>query len=396
MNRPGLFFTLSLFIFLSACQQKKDSSEVISSKGIALDSATFVSQDEEMVAAYQMKAKIEKAVFANAETFAMSANKDDVADDPAIWVHPNDPAKSTIIGTNKFNGIHVYDLSGKELYYYEVGITNNIDIRYGVSGTDLAITGCTNRTYNGLTFMAINDSTGALSLLKHNINSIDTTIMDEVYGFCFYQDLQKDSLYAIVNAKNGRIQQYVMEVAGPDSLHLTLVRTLQVPTQPEGMVADEELNRLYVGEEDKGVWRFEASSNGHSGGSLIFDVNDEENVAADVEGLCLYYAADTTGYLIGSSQGNYTYFVLDRQSNAYLGSFKISGKNSIDGTEDTDGIEVINKPLGKSFPNGLFVVQDGFNFDDGKHNAQNFKLVDWKEIAEVLQLTIDTTYQVIQ
>jgi 3-phytase len=36
----------------------------------------------------------------------------DAADDAAIWVNPSDPARSTIIGTDKLGGIAVYDRAG--------------------------------------------------------------------------------------------------------------------------------------------------------------------------------------------------------------------------------------------------------------------------------------------
>jgi len=39
----------------------------------------------------------------------------DRADDPAVWVHPTDAGKSLILGTNKDEGLHVYNLKGEEL-----------------------------------------------------------------------------------------------------------------------------------------------------------------------------------------------------------------------------------------------------------------------------------------
>src|SRR5687768_12690185 len=54
----------------------------------------------------------------------------DAADDAAIWVHPTDPARSTIIGTDKQGGLAVYDQVGRELYYYPDGKMNNVDLRY--------------------------------------------------------------------------------------------------------------------------------------------------------------------------------------------------------------------------------------------------------------------------
>jgi hypothetical protein len=54
-------------------------------------------------------------------------HRGDAADDPAVWVHPSDPARSTIIGTDKKGGIAVYDLEGKELQYRPEAKINNVD-----------------------------------------------------------------------------------------------------------------------------------------------------------------------------------------------------------------------------------------------------------------------------
>jgi myo-inositol-hexaphosphate 3-phosphohydrolase len=55
----------------------------------------------------------------------------DAADDPAIFVHPTDPAKSAIIATDKKGGMLVYDLTGKLLQYLPDGKMNNVDLRAG-------------------------------------------------------------------------------------------------------------------------------------------------------------------------------------------------------------------------------------------------------------------------
>ena len=43
------------------------------------------------------------------------------ADDPAIWVHQADPAKSRILGTNKKQGMLVYDLQGRQTQLLAAG-----------------------------------------------------------------------------------------------------------------------------------------------------------------------------------------------------------------------------------------------------------------------------------
>ena len=58
-------------------------------------------------------------------------------DDPAIWVNPNDPAQSLVIGTDKDSsgGLYVFDLKGKIIKSKTVkGLKrpNNVDIAYGL------------------------------------------------------------------------------------------------------------------------------------------------------------------------------------------------------------------------------------------------------------------------
>ena len=99
----------------------------------------------------------------------------------------------------------------------------------------------------------------------------------------------------------------------------------------------------------------------------------------DLEGLTMYYADRETGYLIGSSQENSTYVVYTREAPYnYVGTFQVIDGETIDGAQDTDGVDVTNFGLGSAFPNGMFVCQDGINTGA----SQNFKLVPWEEIAK--------------
>ena len=110
-------------------------------------------------------------------------------------------------------------------------------------------------------------------------------------------------------------------------------------------------------------------------------------IAYDIEGLCIYAATDSTGYLIASSQGNNSYAIFERQgSNRYLASFVI-GDGAFDGTYDTDGIDVTASNLGGVFGKGLFVAQDGDNRDEKlKALPQNFKLVPISEVLKTVPI----------
>src|SRR6266540_4958626 len=39
-------------------------------------------------------------------------HKGDAADDPAVWIHPQQPELSLILGTDKEGGLHTYNLDG--------------------------------------------------------------------------------------------------------------------------------------------------------------------------------------------------------------------------------------------------------------------------------------------
>ena len=69
-------------------------------------------------------------------------------------------------------------------------------------------------------------------------------------------------------------------------------------------------------------------------------------------------------------------------------SFAIIGddERGTDGATDTDGIHAVSQNLGEAFPSGLFLAQDWYNIDSQyKTENQNFKIVDWRDIAKVLK-----------
>ena len=137
-------------------------------------------------------------------------------------------------------------------------------------------------------------------------------------------------------------------------------------------------------------------------GTTEFTDNNPSPLVPDVEGLSIYYGKDGSGYLIASSQGDSSYAVFNREGdNEYLGNFVIGENGDIDQANETDGLDIVNVPLGSEFPNGLLVVQDGANdpqnvVQDGEeleNNSTNFKFVPWEGVANAFDnpLQIDPT-----
>lgn len=283
----------------------------------------------------------------------------DAADDPAIWVNPEDPSKSLVIGTDKKRGggLAVYDLSGREVAYHDDGAMNNVDVRL-----DIVVAG--NESNNTIAIYRISD--GSLMPAEGDATTPGITI----YGNCLYRSPLSDELYVFLTSRKGQIEQWQLTETGAGQFDATLVRSISLDSQTEGCVADDALEVVYFAEEKVGIWRFGAEPDAEEPGTLI-DTTDGGHLAADVEGLALAAVGADDGFLFASSQGSDEYTIYTRTDNAYLATFSIDDGDDADGTSDTDGIDVTTVSLGSAFPSGLFVAQDGKN----EGGAQNFKLV---------------------
>lgn len=305
----------------------------------------------------------------------------DAADDPALWLHPQDPTLSLVLGTNKRQGLFVYDLSGRELQRLDVGRLNNVDVRYNArwQGRDVDLAAASNRDINTISLFAIDRRSRELTL----VTEVPTTLSN-VYGLCMYQQRGNDDINVFINDEDGRYQQYGIHADG-DVWSGTLLREFSVQTQPEGCVANDRTGQLFVGEEDVGIWVTSANAEDVAtlepvammGDSLLHD---------DVEGLGIYSTAQAD-YLLASSQGNNSYVLFEsvppyRTIGAFRVGMAVNGLEVIDGASETDGLEVINTDLGGIYDAGVLIVQDGRNVTP--EEPQNFKLIPWSAVRSIL------------
>jgi 3-phytase len=309
------------------------------------------------------------------------ARQGDAADDPAIWLSRN-PADARILGTNKKQGLLVYDLQGKQTQLLEVGRLNNVDVRQNIqlggSKVDLAV--ATQRDDNSMMLFSINASGEVAEAGRF------PTGLKSIYGMCLYQPAS-GGVEAFINDKDGTFQQYSIGLEG-GKFSATLLRSFKVATQPEGCVADDANARLFLGEETRGIWTTSADAAKPDALTMVLPVG--AHLTADVEGMAIYRkpgAKPDTGYLIVSSQGDSSYVVLDAQAPYKVrGRFKV-GFNlpaGIDGTSETDGLDVTSANLGGAYAQGMLVIQDGYKrLPDG---PQNFKYVAWGDVAKALKL----------
>jgi 3-phytase len=329
-------------------------------------------------------AKMSQSVIANTvypleETtpVSCSSSDEDAADDPAIWYNEETPSLSVVYGSNKIEGIHAYNLKGKELQFIACGRINNIDVRQDVMFLNqrMDILAGSNRTDRSIDLFRILPD-----------GSLDTTMLGKIglgeikpYGFCLGKS-ENNLLHIYVNDKKGSVLHFSVNAQG--DLSNMDMRRLSVETQPEGMVVDDLNNKLYIGEEQKGIWEADAFDTNSNRKEFFHSSTDKNpNIRYDIEGLALL----PPNYLVASSQGNFSYCIFDIRTKKYLSSYKVMSRDHIDGVEETDGIEILAKPLNGQFSHGVFIVQDGFNYQDTTLLKQNFKLISLEGILSLLE-----------
>jgi 3-phytase len=316
-------------------------------------------------------------VQAQAETTPV-AQRGDSADDPALWIDPLDHSRSRVLITDKKQGLLSYDLQGRQQQFLDVGRVNNVDLRQQVlldgRRVDLAV--ATQRDENTLVVFEI-DAEGKLRDAGHI-----PTGQKDIYGICLYQP-PKGGLEVFVNDKKGTYAQYAIGVVGGVYTG-TELRRFSMMGLAEGCVVDDRRQRLFIAEEDHGIWTLAADAALADQPHPVLPVG--QHLTADVEGLALYHGRQAS-YLIASSQGDSSFAVLDAEPPfAYRGSFRIgiNADAGIDGVSDTDGVEATAFDLGGAYRDGMLIVQDGYNLLPDR--AQNAKFIDWREVAQTLHL----------
>lgn len=337
------------------------------------------------------------------------------ADDPAIWANPNDPSQSLVIATDKKTGLVVYDLSGNIVYQNADGRMNTVDVRSGytittdngnpATATPTVIVAATNHSNGTIAVYKMNPETGVLTDVM--AEPIPSKFKDP-YGLCLYRSAATGKLYVYANDKDGTVSQWQLYDNGLGQLRGTIQRTWSVGGQTKGCVADDANGVVYIGEKETGIWRYGAEPKDSFKERMAVDrtglgKTDGGRLSADVKGLALYAPPDAdknngadsaqyknNGYLVASSQGNFTYVIYDRAPpHAYRGTFQVvdNASGDVDGAQKTDGLDVVSTPLGPEYPAGLLVVQDGDNKNaNGSDANQNFKYISWGEVAEALGL----------
>ena len=318
-------------------------------------------------------------------------------DDPAIWLHPTDPARSVVIGTNKVaapdGAIVVYGLDGK-IRQTVSGIDrpNNVDVEYGfrLGSENIDIAVATERLKHRLRVFRVDRSTGLLSDVGEvPVLAGQTGEAAEPMGIALYKRPSDSRLFAIVAPKTGAKSDYLWEYAlmddGHGAIRGELVRRFgtfsgigPVPDEEgeiEAIVVDDELGYVYYADERFGIRKWHADPD-HADAGRELAVIGQSSYTGDREGLAIITSPGGVGYLLSSDQ---------IEGGTILRVFRRSGPPdrphehgdalfTVDTPADaTDGIEATSSPL-PGFPKGMVVMMNS--------TPKNFLFFRWDELQQ--------------
>jgi len=304
-------------------------------------------------------------------------------DDPAIWYNKANPAQSLIIGTDKNadGGLYVFDLDGKIMGDKVVkGLKrpNNVDIAYGLmlngQKTDIAVT--TERMTHKLRIFSLPDmkpvDNGGLEMFTGE-NGFEYR---DLMGIAMYT-AKDGKIYAIVGRKNGPKQggylwQYLLTDNGTGHVKATLVRKFGAYSgkkEIESIAVDNELGYVYYSDEQVGVRQYYADPTKGNKQLALFATHGFQE---DHEGISIYKSTDTTGYILVSDQGANRFHIFAREGTPSNPFEHRELKVVPVAAQQSDGSEVLNKPLNARFKHGLFVAMS----DD-----KTFHFYRWEDIA---------------
>lgn len=325
------------------------------------------------------------------------------ADDPVIWVHPTDQARSLIIGTDKFEdrgGLYVFGLDGRLLQTISpLNRPNNVDVEYGFAlgggMTDIVVT-TERKRHRLLVYRVRPDGSGLDDVSSPDGLSVlagQAGAAGEPMGIALYKRPRDGAIYAIISPKGGGatdyLWQYRLEDDGAGRVRGIPVRrfgrfsglgqALDVSGEIEAIVVDDELGFVYYSDERFGIRKWYADPE-HPEASRELAVFGTTGYEGDREGLAIYTRPGGRGYLVSVDQlaGSSRLHLYPRDGSA--GDPHNHPRLAIVPTcaDDTDGIEVTSTPL-PGFPRGLLVMMNS--------GPRNFLVFPWEAVESRLPKT---------
>ena len=282
-------------------------------------------------------------------------------DDPAVWRHPSDPARTLILGTNKAiapaGALYAFGLDGKTRQIVDgLDRPNNVDVE-----GNLAV--LTERNKQRLRVFRIDPATGRLS----DAGAIpvfegQTGEAALAMGIGLYRRPLDRALFAIVSRKTGPSGAYLWQYRlTDDGARVTGKKVREfgkysggVGNEIEAVAVDQADGYVYYSDEDCCVRKYYADPDRVGGAAAEVATHATDKFAGQREGIAVTpYWLIVTDQLKGKSE----YHVYAKRGAALRPLFILRGP-----ADSTDGIEF--SPALPGFPDGLLVAMNsaGKNF----------------------------------
>ena len=305
-------------------------------------------------------------------------------DDPAIWIHPQDPMKSLILGTDKgdYNGgIYVFDLRGNLLPDKTIiGLPrpNNIDVEYGFSlgGDTIDIAVFTQRNADNIRILNVPEMT---FIDGGGIEVFAGEELQAPMGIALYKKPATRQIYAFVSRKSGPDGSYLWQYLLQDSMGMAtakLVRRFGTFTggkEIEAIAVDDELGYVYYSDEGAGVRKYYADPDS---GNIELAFFAQEDFVEDHEGIAIYTKPDGKGYILISDQQANRFHVFSREG--LPGNPHVHRRLAVIpvSTLSSDGSDASSTAFGELYPSGIFVAMS----DD-----RTFQIYNWEKFEEAIR-----------
>jgi 3-phytase len=318
----------------------------------------------------------------------------DDPDDPAIWVHPADPSKSLVLGTNKAKApagaILVFGLDGKIRQTVDgLDRPNNIDVEYGLNagGGAIDIAVATERLQRRLRIFRVEEG-GISDVTALGGTGVFANREGEAaapMGIALYKRPRDGAIFAIVAPKTGRregyLGQYRLEAGADGKVRATLVREFgrfSGTGEIEAVAVDDALGYVYYADEGDGTHKYYADPDHADAGRELAHFG-RTGFKADREGIAIHARGDGTGYIVCTDQiaGNSEYHVFSREGAAGRPHDHTELGVIRGGADSTDGLEITSRGLGVGFPVGLMVAMNS--------GGKNFLLYRWEDVESALR-----------
>ena len=290
-------------------------------------------------------------------------------DDPSIWIHPTDPSKSIIVGTDKDTdgALYAFDLKGKIIKKsIPLKRPNNVDIAYGliIDGKKVDVAVTTERESNKIRIFSLPDLE---PIDNGGIPVFEGESLRDPMGIALYTRPSDKKIFAIVGRKSGPSGSYLWqyELSGNGKFATAkVVRKFGAYSgkkEIEAIAVDNELGTVLYCDEQFGIRKYKADPALNDNKELA--IFGKTGFKADNEGIAIYKKTDSTGYILVSNQQANTFMVYPREgAKGNPNSYPLLAEIPTS-TIECDGADVTNINLGGDYKNGLFVaMSNGMTF----------------------------------